>query len=63
MSLLSVFKGWLGEAQGALAHRLFLDDKIYHPINNVTIPTANGSTQIDHVIVSRFGLFVVEAKT
>jgi len=62
MSLLSVFKGWLGEAQGALAHRLFLDNKIYHPINNVTIPTANGSTQIDHVLVSRFGLFVVEAK-
>lgn len=27
MSLLSVFKGWLGEAQGAVAHTLFLDDK------------------------------------
>jgi hypothetical protein len=62
MSLLSVFKGWLGEAQGAVAHSLFLDDKIYHSINNVTIPTANGTTQIDHVIVSRFGLFVVETK-
>jgi hypothetical protein len=31
-------------------------------INNVTIPTPNGTTQIDHVIVSRYGVFVVETK-
>jgi len=62
MSLLSLIKGWFGETQSAVAHALFLDDKIYHSINNVTIPTANGTTQIDHVIVSRFGLFVVETK-
>ena len=37
MSLLSVFKGWLGEAQGAVAHTLFLDDTVYHSINNVTM--------------------------
>lgn len=62
MSLLSTFKGWLGEAQGAVAHALFLDGKTYHSINNVTIPTVNGTTQIDHVVVSRFGIFVIEAK-
>ena len=57
MTLLSMFKGWLGEAQGAVAQALFLDEKIYRSINNVTIPTSNGTTQIDHVIVSRYGIF------
>jgi hypothetical protein len=28
----------------------------------VTVPAKGGTTQIDHVIVSRFGVFVVEAK-
>jgi hypothetical protein len=28
----------------------------------VTLPTEDGSTQIDHVVVSRFGVFVVETK-
>lgn len=62
MSLLAIFKGWLGETSTALANRLVLDDKIYTTINNVTLPTSHGTTQIDHVIVSRYGLFVVETK-
>ena len=62
MSLLAIFKGWLGETSTALANRLVLDDKIYTSINNVTIPTSHGTTQIDHVIVSPYGLFVVETK-
>lgn len=62
MSLVAIFKGWLGETQSAIANALFLDDKVYTSINNVTLPTRNGTTQIDHVIVSRFGLFVVETK-
>lgn len=31
-------------------------------IKNVTLPTEDGSTQIDHIIVSEFGVFVVETK-
>lgn len=62
MSLRSILKGWVGEAQGVLAKKIFLDPKVYVDINNVTIPTSNGSTQIDHVIVSRYGIFVVETK-
>lgn len=57
-----MIKGWVGEAMGGLAAKLFLDGKIYRPVNNVTLETSNGTTQIDHVIVSRFGIFVVEAK-
>lgn len=62
MSLFAFIKGWAGEAMGAVAHWALLDKTIYTPLNNVTLQTTNGTTQIDHVIVSRFGLFVVEAK-
>lgn len=62
MSLKAIIKGWIGEAQSTLAKKIFLDSKIYIDLNNVTIPIPNGTTQIDHVIVSRYGLFVVESK-
>ena len=58
----SQLKGWVGEMAIRLACRT-LDNTIYHCIHNVTLPTANGgTTQIDHLIVSRFGIFVVETK-
>ena len=62
MSLRALWKGWLGEAMGTLAHRLLLDTRVYHSLNDVTLPSAEGTTQIDHVLVSRFGIFVIEAK-
>ena len=62
MLLKRLFKGWLGELQGTLAQKLFLDTNVYHDINNITLPTKDGTTQIDHVIVSRYGIFVVESK-
>jgi len=35
----------------------------YHLINNITIPTSDGgTTQIDHVLVSPYGIFVIETK-
>jgi Nuclease-related domain len=34
----------------------------YHLLNHVTLRTNNGTTQIDHVLVSRFGIFVIETK-
>jgi hypothetical protein len=62
VSLRALWKGWLGEASGALAHRLLLDNRVYHSLNDVTLASAEGTTQIDHVLVSRFGIFVIEAK-
>ena len=62
MSLRSLIKGWVGEMQGTLAKKIFLDADTYIDLNNITIPTSNGTTQIDHVIVSRYGIFVVETK-
>lgn len=56
------FKGVLGEFIVNLATKLFLDKRRYQLIKNVTLPTPDGSTQIDHIIVSPFGVFVVETK-
>jgi len=62
MSLKSFIKGWIGETAGALSQRLFLDQSIYTSLNNITLQTSNGTTQIDHIIVSKYGIFVVESK-
>ncbi|CAJ1812441.1 NERD domain-containing protein [Aeromonas sp. 82P] len=56
------FKGIVGETFINLGIRLFLDKREYHLLKNVTLPTPQGTTQIDHVIVSHFGLFVIETK-
>lgn len=60
------FKGVLGEFVVNLAAKLFLPKDTYHLIKNVTLSTEEGdkagTTQIDHIIVSRFGIFVVETK-
>ena len=39
-----------------------LDKQIYYVINNVTIMTNNFTHQIDHIVVSQYGIFVIETK-
>lgn len=56
------FKGVLGEALIKLAAKLRLPKDTYHAIHNVTLRTPDGTTQIDHIFVSCFGIFVVETK-
>lgn len=56
------FKGKFGEFLVNLSARWFLDKSRYHLMKNVTLPTDDGTTQIDHVLVSEFGVFVVETK-
>ena len=58
----SWFKGITGEFMVNILARMFLDKHVYHLIKNVTLPTENGTTQIDHIIVSKYGVFVVETK-
>ncbi|WP_202987141.1 nuclease-related domain-containing protein [Vibrio harveyi] len=55
------FKGVWGEF---LVNKLLsqLTEKDYTLIKNVTLPTEDGTTQIDHIVVSKFGVFVVETK-
>jgi hypothetical protein len=56
------FKGIIGEWQVNLLIKFFLDKNEYHLSKNVTLPTDDGTTQIDHIIVSKYGIFVIETK-
>lgn len=55
-------KGVIGEFLVNLGLKLKLDGKKYLLLKNVTLPTEDGSTQIDHIVVSQFGVFVIETK-
>jgi len=56
------FKGIAGEILVNTAARLFLPRNEYHLIKDVTLQSEDGTTQIDHLIVSRYGVFVIETK-
>jgi hypothetical protein len=34
----------------------------YHLMNHITLPLEDGTTQVDHILISRFGVFVIETK-
>ncbi|MBE9586482.1 NERD domain-containing protein [Mucilaginibacter sp. JRF] len=54
--------GWIGEKKTAFHLWLNLDSRVYRKVHNVIVPAQNGTAQIDHLIVSPFGLFIVETK-
>jgi len=56
------FKGHLGEWRVRLISWVTLDRNIYHRLDNIMLRTPDGATQIDHLFVSRFGVFVLETK-
>ncbi|QXZ08581.1 NERD domain-containing protein [Comamonas sp. Y33R10-2] len=56
------FKGWRGERAVQNTIRRQLNPLVYVDLHNVTLPTRDGSTQIDHLIFSPYGLFVLETK-
>ncbi|AMD00991.1 NERD domain-containing protein [Halomonas chromatireducens] len=56
------FKGLFGEAFVKLIAKVRLPADEYRGIHNVTLATPDGTTQIDHVLVSRYGIFVIETK-
>ncbi|HFQ5285865.1 TPA: NERD domain-containing protein [Vibrio vulnificus] len=64
--IVSVFKSrWLKGVFGEfLVNRLLskLPDSDYKLIKDVTLPTSDGTTQVDHIVVSKYGIFVVETK-
>ncbi|MBK8202608.1 MAG: NERD domain-containing protein [Bdellovibrionales bacterium] len=59
---MGIFKGWLGEMKAAFNMWLSLDKRIYQRFHNLIIPASNGTTQIDHILVSQYGIFIVETK-
>ena len=56
------FKGKAGEFLVNITAKFFLNKNDYHLIKNVTLPTVDGTTQIDHILVSNYGIFVIETK-
>ncbi len=52
-------KGLWGELEFNLLTKLFLKKRSYHIFKNVIIPEGQGTAQIDHILVSRYGVFVV----
>lgn len=39
-----------------------LDERDYVLVEDLTLPTSHGTTQVDHIVLSRFGVFVIETK-
>ena len=57
-------KGWFGEMVLNTLLKVKLDGTKYRILHNIMLPTDDGTTtQIDHVIVSKWGIFVIETKT
>lgn len=54
-------KGQDGEIRVALDIAT-LDRANYHAVHNVTVRVDDGTTQIDHVVISKYGIFVIETK-
>ncbi|MCC5850221.1 MAG: NERD domain-containing protein [Verrucomicrobia bacterium] len=57
-----VFKGWVGELFVKILLKSQLDKGRYEVLHNVTLPAVEGTTQIDHIVLSRYGIFVIETK-
>lgn len=62
-AFLPKIKGIIGEAELNALLRRKLDQNVYHLIPDIMLPTPSGTTQIDHIIVSRYGIFVIETKS
>lgn len=59
---MSIFRGWIGEKKATFFLWLSLRRKPYRRFHNIILPSNNGTTQIDHLVISVYGLFVIETK-
>lgn len=51
-----------GEVRVRKYLRAHFDSPDYHLLNHITLKLDDGTTQIDHILVSRFGVYVIETK-
>jgi hypothetical protein len=56
------FRGDIAEARTRRILAAGLEKNRYTVFNNLLIPSGGGTTLIDHVVVSRFGIFVLESQ-
>ena len=63
LAALPSFKGWMGEWMICRGLNQ-LDTQVYRQFHDLYLPRPDGqgSTQLDHVVVSKFGIFVIETK-
>ena len=57
-----VAKGWIGERRVHARLKNSLPGDTYKLFQDITLIADDGTTQIDHLIVSKYGLFVIETK-
>ena len=56
-------KGDIGERKvSRKIGSLITDNSDYHQFDNVILKTLDGTTEIDHLLISPFGIFVIEVK-
>lgn len=66
--LITIIKLFKSKIKGYIGERLVskklnkLNKRKYKIINNLLLKSPNGSTQIDHIVISTHGLFVIETK-
>lgn len=61
--LLPMVKGKIGESRVRRELDRGLPQLGYKVLHDITLPAEVGTTQIDHLVLSSFGLFVIETKT
>jgi len=55
-------KGARGERRVHNALSSVLDENEYRVLSDLMLPVAGATTQLDHLVLSRFGIFVIETK-
>jgi predicted RNA-binding Zn-ribbon protein involved in translation (DUF1610 family) len=60
--MFNAVRGWFGEKKTAVNMWVSLNTHTYQRFHDVYIPTFNGTAQIDHLLISPFGVFIVETK-
>ncbi len=55
-------KGKLGELKVSSLLQKHLKPPTYQVMDNITVSSISGTTQVDHVVVSPYGVFVIETK-
>ncbi len=55
-------KGARGERKVHNALTSVLDEREYRVLSDLILPISGGTTQLDHLVLSRYGVFVIETK-
>ena len=68
ISILILIKSYESKVKGYVGEKLVakklskLNKRKYKIINNLLLKTSKGTAQIDHIVISQYGVFVIETK-